>query len=237
MTQTIQQTLASVLPPQNATLVDQWLAGRNSHTISTYGLNVGRWIEFLEERGKHHLFDATPIDCADYAELVNNDRRSDGQPIAQRTIVLRIRVVKSFYSWAVSAGMIERNPAQALSVRDEEVRVCDRSFPDQDFAQKAIMSAPSFATQVLIRSLLELDLTTEQAAGIRWCDFIGTGSRVKVRIAAKGESQLVSIPAPLWNQVQALHKLKSPTDPNDLVFGLDPIEVREIIEASGGLCS
>lgn len=233
--QTIPQALASVLPPPRE-IVAQWLHGRNESTVESYSLNIGRWISFLEKRGKH-MFGATPSDCADYVQAVREDRKSDGYPIAQKTIVLRVRVVKSFYAWAVSEGMLECNPTEAISVRNEDVRVCDRLISNRSSAQAMALSAPSFATQVLIRLLLDLDLTTEQVAAIRWCDFIGTGRRVKVRVAAKGESQLLSVSASLWNQVQALHKFKSPTDPNDLVFGLEPREIIEIIDTSGGLCA
>ena len=83
-------------------------AGRSPRTLATYEERLGYVLAFLEERGIEEVGAVRPGDLDAY---VVGLRRQKLSPV---TIAGRIMVMKTFFSWCVQRGYVERSPAGHL---------------------------------------------------------------------------------------------------------------------------
>lgn len=121
------------------------LQGRDAKTVKAYVLALGSFASWLEIQPGGSPFDAGKIDTVaidSYLAHLVNHRRS---PHTQR---LAVTALRAYGDWAVSQGLLSRNPARRVSLPPVEQMAPRELTSDQRFALKTLVkrdNSPRFS--------------------------------------------------------------------------------------------
>jgi len=104
----------------------------SERTVETYCYNNDRFLAFLERYYPRisSLQKVTKEIVHDYQRYLQNTRNRKGEPLANKTQILRLIVVRKFFSFLVKQDLILKNPASSLVLPKEEQRLV-RNIPTE----------------------------------------------------------------------------------------------------------
>jgi site-specific recombinase XerD len=93
--------------------------------VETYAYHACKFVQFLE---RHYPRIQSPEKISrevvqDYQQYLAGYRDRTGRPLSSRTQILKLRILRSFFSYLVSQDLILKNPASSVSLPREEQRL------------------------------------------------------------------------------------------------------------------
>lgn len=161
----------------------QWMETRNyaSGTIHNARLYIGRFADWLAERGVLRAPDVTRPMLERYQRVLFHHRKPDGQPLSFAGQHVRLTTIQGFFKWLCRKYYLTANPAADLDLPKVEKRLPRQVLTAHEAEQ--ILSQPDLATPVGIRdrALLEILYSTgmrrKELAGLRLYDLdLGRGT-------------------------------------------------------------
>ena len=94
-------------------------------TVETYCYNTKRFFSFL---GKYYpriksLEKVTKDIALDYQKYLGSYKNRKGEPLANKTRILRLIIVRKFFSFLMKQDLILKNPASSITLPKEEQRL------------------------------------------------------------------------------------------------------------------
>jgi site-specific recombinase XerD len=94
-------------------------------TIETYGYNLEKFLRFLETHYPriNSMEKVTKDIVHDYQQYLSTYRNRAGNPLSNKTQILKLIIVRSFFSYLVRQDLLLQNPASHLRLPKEERRI------------------------------------------------------------------------------------------------------------------
>jgi integrase/recombinase XerD len=154
----------------------RWLETRNyaTGTIHNNRLYVGRFIDWLAERGVTRAQDVTRPMLERYQRVLFHHRKQDGLPLSFAGQHVRLTVIQGFFKWLCRKYHITANPAADLELPKVEKRLPRQVLTAHEAEQ--ILNQPDLATPLGLRdrAILEILYSTgmrrKELAGLRLYD-------------------------------------------------------------------
>lgn len=177
----------------------QWMETRNyaSGTIHNGRLYIGRFIDWLAERGVVRAQDVTRPMLERYQRVLFHHRKQDGQPLSFAGQHVRLTTIQGFFKWLCRKYYITANPAADLELPKVEKRLPRQVLTAHEAEQ--ILSQPDLATPVGIRdrAILEILYSTgmrrKELTGLRLYDLDLERGTVMIREGKGKKDRLLPI--------------------------------------------
>ena len=137
----------------------------SSNTVSSYMRDIRLFAAWLRESEDLDIIDATQLNISDHLALLEEEGRSVA------TISRNLASLKNFYSYVVSSGFLEKNPAaeihvdrgekklpQILTGREIEILLAQPVCMDAKGYRDKAMLEVMYATGMRVTELIELDV-------------------------------------------------------------------------------
>lgn len=136
----------------------RWMETRNyaSGTLYNNRLYVGRFIDWLVERGVTRAQDVTRPMLERYQRVLFHHRKADGQPLSFAGQHVRLTTIQGFFKWLCRKYFITANPAADLELPKVEKRLPRQVLTAHEAEQ--ILSQPDLATPVGLRDRAVLEI-------------------------------------------------------------------------------
>jgi len=97
----------------------------SERTVETYCYNTNRFLNFLEKYYPRikSLEKATKEIVLDYQKYLVNHKNRKGEPLSNRTQILKLIVIRLFFSFLLKHDLILKNPASSLTLPREEHKI------------------------------------------------------------------------------------------------------------------
>lgn len=156
-------------------------AGAEEATIHNARLYIGRFIDWLAERGVLNAQDVTRPMLERYQRVLFHHRKQDGAPLSFAGQHVRLTTIQGFFKWLCRKYYITANPAADLELPKVEKRLPRQVLTAHEAEQ--ILSQPDLSTPVGIRdrALLEILYST----GMRRKELTGLRSMTSTWNAAR----------------------------------------------------
>jgi len=94
-------------------------------TVETYGYNLEKFFRFLEAHYPriNSMEKVTKDIVQDYQQYLATYRNRAGNPLSNKTQILKLIIVRSFFSYLVRQDLLLRNPASSIRLPKEERRI------------------------------------------------------------------------------------------------------------------
>lgn len=94
-------------------------------TIETYGYNLAKFFRFLEAHYPriNSMEKITKDIVLDYQQYLSTYRNRAGNPLSNKTQILKLIIVRSFFSYLVRQDLLLKNPACSIRLPKEERRI------------------------------------------------------------------------------------------------------------------
>ncbi len=94
-------------------------------TVETYCYNTKRFFHFLEKYYPRikSLEKVTKEIALDYQKYLGSYKNRKGEPLANKTRILRLIIVRQFFSFLAKQDLILKNPAASITLPKEEQRL------------------------------------------------------------------------------------------------------------------
>jgi integrase/recombinase XerD len=177
----------------------QWMETRNyaQGTIHNGRLYIGRFIDWLAERGVLRAQDVTRPMLERYQRVLFHHRKQDGQPLSFAGQHVRLTTIQGFFKWLCRKYYITANPAADLELPKVEKRLPRQVLTAHEAEQ--ILSQPDLATPVGIRdrAILEILYSTgmrrKELTGLRLYDLDLERGTVMIREGKGKKDRLLPI--------------------------------------------
>lgn len=179
----------------------QWMAARNyaTGTVQNGRLYIGRFIDWLAERGVLRAQDVTRPMLERYQRVLFHHRKPDGQPLSFAGQHVRLTTIQGFFKWLCRKYYLTANPAADLELPKVEKRLPRQVLTAHEAEQ--ILSLPDLATPVGLRdrALLEILYSTgmrrKELTGLRLYDLDLERGTVMIREGKGKKDRLLPIGA------------------------------------------
>ncbi len=97
----------------------------SERTVETYSYNTNRFLNFLEKYYPRikSLEKVTKEIVLDYQKYLVNYRNRKGEPLSNQTQILKLIVIRLFFSFLLKHDLIFKNPASSLTLPREEHKI------------------------------------------------------------------------------------------------------------------
>jgi site-specific recombinase XerD len=97
----------------------------SDRTVETYCYNTERFLDFLERFYPRirSLDKVTKVIVSDYQKYLQSYKNRKGEPLSNQTQILKLIVVRKFFSFLVKHDLILKNPASSITLPKEEQRL------------------------------------------------------------------------------------------------------------------
>ncbi len=97
----------------------------SERTVETYSYNTNRFLNFLNKYYPRikSLEKITKKIVLDYQKYLVNYRNRKGEPLSNRTQILKLIVIRLFFSFLLKQDLILKNPASSLTLPREEHKI------------------------------------------------------------------------------------------------------------------
>lgn len=198
-----------------------FLDQRSEHTRTAYGKDLKRFVRFLVVRKNAYGPEAlNRLILVGYKEWLVAEKLSD------TTVDRHLSALRSFFSWLVEEGHLEKNPAERIRYLNPHRISSTEAFTNEETAR--VLAGPNLHTQggaqhyAILMLLFYCGLRRSEVCNLR-TGMLGKerGHRV-ARIRGKGNKErlVVLIPA-VWRALQ-YHFLMSGMDPRKDQFLFTP---------------
>lgn len=176
-------------------------AGRagGAATIHNGRLYIGRFIDWLAERGVLNAQDAPRPMLERYQRVLFHHREQDGQPLSFAGQHVRLTTIQGFFKWLCRKYYITANPAADLELPKVEKRLPRQVLTAHEAEQ--VLSQPDLSTPVGIRdrAILEILYSTgmrrKELTGLRLYDLDLERGTVMIREGKGKRDRLLPIGA------------------------------------------
>ena len=130
----------------------------SERTVETYCYNTDRFLAFLERYYPRisSLEKVTKEMVHDYQRYLQSTRNRKGESLANKTQILRLIVVRKFFSFLVNQDLILKNPASSLTLPKEEQRLI-RNIPTEKEVMDLLENLkPTDPVSIRNRAVVEL---------------------------------------------------------------------------------
>ncbi len=130
----------------------------SERTVETYCYNTDRFLAFLERYYPRisSLEKVTKETVHDYQRYLQSTRNRKGESLANKTQILRLIVVRKFFSFLVKQDLIFKNPASSLTLPKEEQRLI-RNIPTEKEVMDLLENLkPTDPVSIRNRAVVEL---------------------------------------------------------------------------------
>ncbi len=158
----------------------------SEHTIRNYGLDLARFLAFLEEK---HLADLKLVDKYHLRAFVAEQAKKGSQ---KRSIARRLATLRTFFRWAHRQKILEHNPADEL-----ETPKLEKTLPScLTYEQvKELLAAPDLGCYLGFRDRTIMELF--YSSGLRVSELVNLNREdidltgLLIRIKGKGKKERV----------------------------------------------
>lgn len=179
----------------------RWMEARNyaSGTIHNARLYIGRFADWLAERGVLRAQDVTRPMLERYQRVLFHHRKQDGQPLSFAGQHVRLTTIQGFFKWLCRKYYITANPAADLELPKVEKRLPRQVLTAHEAEQ--VLNQPDLKTPVGIRdrALLEILYSTgmrrKELTGLRLYDLDLERGTVMIREGKGKKDRLLPIGA------------------------------------------
>ena len=179
----------------------RWLETRNyaSGTLHNNRLYVGRFIDWLAERGVTRAQDVTRPMLERYQRVLFHHRKADGLPLSFAGQHVRLVTIQGFFKWLCRKYHITANPAADLELPKVEKRLPRQVLTAHEAEQ--ILNQPDLATPLgqRDRAILEILYSTgmrrKELTGLRLYDFDLERGTVMIREGKGKKDRLLPLGA------------------------------------------
>ena len=185
---------AQILPPPPAISVNRALGDFSGvqlspHTKRAYERDLRGFIDFLRSTDRladWHLLG--PSEIAGYRDFLINERK-----FAKASVTRKIAVLKSFFSWNVGQGYLQRNPADTVRtfpqsqesstgfLTEDQVYLLLNYLDGLDVSRLSYQMA-----RVALEALLMLGVRRSEAVQLSFADLKMQGEQWTLRVKGKG---------------------------------------------------
>jgi len=179
----------------------RWLETRNyaSGTLHNNRLYIGRFIDWLAERGVLRAQDVTRPMLERYQRVLFHHRKQDGLPLSFAGQHVRLVTIQGFFKWLCRKYYITANPAADLELPKVEKRLPRQVLTAHEAEQ--ILNQPDLATPIgqRDRAVLEILYSTgmrrKELTGLRLYDFDLERGTVMIREGKGKKDRLLPLGA------------------------------------------
>jgi integrase/recombinase XerD len=187
-----ESTTAIAAVDYDAQLVDLWLHGRCTGTVSAYRLEIRRLLAFT---GK-------PI-----AQVTLSDVQGFADSLAHLAPASRSRAlaaVKSLFAFGHRLGLLPVDVAHALRLPARRDTLSERILSESDVHRMMVLE-PAARNHALIRLLYYSGVRVSEATGLRWRDVQEREEGGQVTVWGKGgKTRAIRLPASVWSELLSL---------------------------------
>lgn len=179
----------------------RWMETRNyaTGTIHNHRLYVGRFIDWLAERGVTRAQDVTRPMLERYQRVLFHHRKKDGTPLSFAGQHVRLVTIQGFFKWLCRKYYITANPAADLELPKVEKRLPRQVLTAHEAEQ--VLNQPDLATPIGLRdrAVLEILYSTgmrrKELAGLRLYDLDLERGTVMIREGKGKKDRLLPLGA------------------------------------------
>ncbi len=97
----------------------------SERTVETYSYNIEKFLHFLDKYYPRikSLEKVTMDIVLDYQKYLVNYKNRKGEPLSNRTQILKLIVIRKFFSFLVKHDLIIKNPASSITLPREEQKI------------------------------------------------------------------------------------------------------------------
>ena len=168
-------------------------------TVETYSEQVGQFLAFVEAHyPRLHSIQGINRDVlADYLSFLRARTGKTGRPLANHTLVVKIKSVRAFFSFLAREGTVLRDPTTGV-VRPREQVVLSRNVLSQDEVRELIQrTRPVDPLSMRNRAIIELfyacGLRTSELCDLKVADVDLKEQTVTIVHGKGGRSRIVPI--------------------------------------------
>lgn len=168
-------------------------------TVETYSEQVGQFLAFVEAHyPRLHSIQGVNHDVlADYLAFLRVRSGKTGRPLANRTIVVKIKAVRAFFSFLVRDGTVLRDPTSNMA-RPREQATLSRDVLSQDEVRELIQGTrPIDPLSMRNRAIVELfyacGLRTSELCDLKIGDVDFREQTLTIVYGKGGRSRIVPI--------------------------------------------
>ena len=130
----------------------------SDRTVETYCYNVERFLGFLE---RHYprirsLAKVTKGIVSDYQKYLQSYKNRKGEPLSNKTQILKLIVVRKFFSFLLKQDLILKNPASSITLPKEEQRLIRNILTEKEVINLLENLKPIDPVSVRNRAIVEL---------------------------------------------------------------------------------
>jgi len=103
-------------------------------TVETYGYNLEKFLRFIEKHyPRINSMEKVSKDMVqDYQRYLSTYRNRTGKPLSNKTQILKLIIMRSFFSYLVREDLLLKNPASSLRLPKEEKRINRNILTEKD---------------------------------------------------------------------------------------------------------
>ena len=149
----------------------RWMETRNyaQGTLQNNRLYVGRFIDWLAERGVTRAQDVTRPMLERYQRVLFHHRKPDGQPLSFAGQHVRLVTIQGFFKWLCRKYHITANPAADLELPKVEKRLPRQVLTAHEAEQ--VLNQPDLSTPIGLRDRAVLEIL--YSTGMRCKELVG----------------------------------------------------------------
>ncbi len=127
-------------------------------TVETYCYNTKRFFHFLEKYYPRikSLGKVTKEIALDYQKYLGSYKNRKGEPLANKTRILRLIIVRKFFSFLVKQDLILKNPASSITLPKEEQRLTRNILTEKEML--GLLESMKLTDPVSIRNRAIIEL-------------------------------------------------------------------------------
>jgi integrase/recombinase XerD len=168
-----------------------WLHGRSVHTQRAYGIDVGRFLKFVNKQLR-------PVTLVDLQNFADSLAEQDLKPASQHRI---LAAVKSLVTFAHKIGYLRFDVGKPLRVPKFRDELAQRILTEAE-VQRIIALENNPRNRLLLRVLYCGGIRVSEACLLTWKDLQQRERGGQMAVYGKGgKTHSVIIPEPLWGDL------------------------------------
>lgn len=185
-------------------LIQMWLHGRPSTTITTYTKAVSDFLSFIDK----------PLGSVSLEDLQSYAAHLYKRHLKEGSIRTKLNAIKSLFTFAAKLNYIRFNTAAALRMPKSSNSLAARIL-NQTEVLKLINGAKPGRDRALFKLMYATGMRVSEACGLKWCDFNEQDSgEIQVTVLGKGSKlRTVLVPAAVWIEVEELRGKSGDEEP------------------------
>ena len=178
-------------------MILSWLTNKQSiYTQKQYTYTIQQFLEFT---GKD-LSEVKVEDIQDYL------RSLQLRKYQASTIKVKLKTIKSLFSYCVKTGYLKGNPAMMVDNPKVEDKISQKLLTVEE-VKRLMDNANSIRDKLLVKLMFGLGLRVSETCNLKWSNFKVSDGVVNLSVMGKGSKQRTVLVIPsLWQELQQLKR-------------------------------